>query len=405
MNDACFAKMLPITPGQPWPRPESGQAGTVLVVTRTKERPLLLARACETVLAQSYGNWRMVVVNDGGPPHEVEQCLAPNRHVFGDRLEVIHNPDCQGRQNAANRGLAAGGGEFAVLLDDDDTWHPDFLQECVSFLLAPGNERQGGVACHAKTVKERIENALTLFEGDEDMNSRMQAVSMDQALAEHSIPACSFVFRRAVLEAVGGQSQSLTVLGDWEFLIRCLSVADIGIIPRPLAFRHRRTNLLGTPYANAQDTEQRRKEETLIRNGALRWALSTPSKANGFFFVLNHALGVLSKDVECLNQGLTLLRQEQGKTATRSHVEEILDQRLCVLNECENHLRTISDGLTRQDDTLSNLARLMEESRTTALGQDRRDASVAWHPHLAPAGGVASDKAHGPGPGARGCCP
>ena len=46
--------------------------GKVAIITRTKNRCLLLRRAIESVLAQSFADWTHVIVNDGGNRYEVD---------------------------------------------------------------------------------------------------------------------------------------------------------------------------------------------------------------------------------------------------------------------------------------------------------------------------------------------
>ena len=48
----------------------------VAVITRTKDRPILLRRAIESVLRQSFGEWVHVIINDGGNPSTVDFLVA-----------------------------------------------------------------------------------------------------------------------------------------------------------------------------------------------------------------------------------------------------------------------------------------------------------------------------------------
>ena len=47
----------------------------IAIITRTKNRPLLLRRAINSVLKQTLKDWIMVIVNDGGSKEEVETTL------------------------------------------------------------------------------------------------------------------------------------------------------------------------------------------------------------------------------------------------------------------------------------------------------------------------------------------
>lgn len=60
MKEALQGVTFSLAPSHVWPRPQADQAGRVTVVVRTKDRPLLLRRACETVLAQTHKDWSLI---------------------------------------------------------------------------------------------------------------------------------------------------------------------------------------------------------------------------------------------------------------------------------------------------------------------------------------------------------
>ena len=66
-------------------------AASVAVIIRTKDRPLLLSRALEDVLAQTFAQWVAVVVNDAGKPEAVDTVVANYADQLGDRVVVVHN--------------------------------------------------------------------------------------------------------------------------------------------------------------------------------------------------------------------------------------------------------------------------------------------------------------------------
>ncbi len=55
---------------------DARQRARVTVITRTKDRPLMLRRCMESVLGQSFPDWLHVIVNDGGNPHVVDLLVA-----------------------------------------------------------------------------------------------------------------------------------------------------------------------------------------------------------------------------------------------------------------------------------------------------------------------------------------
>ncbi|HYZ64910.1 MAG TPA: glycosyltransferase, partial [Acetobacteraceae bacterium] len=129
---------------------------TVAIVTRTRDRTLLLRRCIETVLAQTYADWVHVIVNDGGDTAAIDALVSPYRDRYADRLLVLHNPHPVGMEAAANIGVRATSSDLVVVLDDDDTWAPAFLERMVAALRAETYPGTRGIICHTDIIYERI---------------------------------------------------------------------------------------------------------------------------------------------------------------------------------------------------------------------------------------------------------
>lgn len=89
-----------------------------------------IGEAVASVIGQTFGDWELIVVNDGSPDADAtERAIAP----FRDRLTWIAQEN-QGAAVARNAGLRVARGEFAAFLDGDDAWLPTFLESQVAFL-------------------------------------------------------------------------------------------------------------------------------------------------------------------------------------------------------------------------------------------------------------------------------
>jgi glycosyltransferase involved in cell wall biosynthesis len=81
-----------------------------------------VAEAISSVLKQTFSDFELIIVDDGGTDQSIPICLA-----FDDpRIRVIHQRN-RGLAGARNTGIAAARGEYIALLDSDDRWHADKL--------------------------------------------------------------------------------------------------------------------------------------------------------------------------------------------------------------------------------------------------------------------------------------
>jgi glycosyltransferase involved in cell wall biosynthesis len=91
-----------------------------------------IADALDSVFAQTFADFEVIVVNDGSPDTPaLETALQP----YADRIRLITQEN-QGAGAARNRGIREAHGSYLALLDADDRWLPNFLREQVSYLDA-----------------------------------------------------------------------------------------------------------------------------------------------------------------------------------------------------------------------------------------------------------------------------
>jgi len=111
-------KMLGRPPMIPAVCPGPGVPGLVSVLIPTFNRAYIVCNAIESVLAQTYKNIEVILVDDGSTDDTRERVAR-----FGDQVRYIHQPNA-GLAAARNTGLAAARGEFIALQDSDDLWLP-----------------------------------------------------------------------------------------------------------------------------------------------------------------------------------------------------------------------------------------------------------------------------------------
>ena len=105
----------------------------VAIITRTKNRPLLLARAMHSIRDQTFKDYIWVLVNDAGEQESVDE-IANQAREHGLECRVIHRDRSVGMEAASNHGIRESDSEFIVIHDDDDSWEDGFLEQTVPFL-------------------------------------------------------------------------------------------------------------------------------------------------------------------------------------------------------------------------------------------------------------------------------
>jgi glycosyltransferase involved in cell wall biosynthesis len=98
-----------------------------------------IGEAIESIQAQTYPNWELIITNDGSPDNTAE-IIA--RYAAQDaRITVITHEKSQGQAIARNHAVEKARGEYLAILDSDDVSLPERLQVQVDFL-----EQHPGIA-------------------------------------------------------------------------------------------------------------------------------------------------------------------------------------------------------------------------------------------------------------------
>ena len=102
----------------------------ISIITRTYNRAHTLPRAIESVLRQEYGNWELIIVDDGSTD---DTSTVLSKYQDG-RIKTITHARNQGVTAAGNTGLDHMSGEWFTFLDSDDEMTPDALSTMVRVL-------------------------------------------------------------------------------------------------------------------------------------------------------------------------------------------------------------------------------------------------------------------------------
>ena len=221
---------------------------SVAIIMRTKNRPVLLARALESVIQQSYTNWHLYLINDGGDTNSVNQLIELNFIDLDHKVTVIHNNYSIGMEAASNCGLNIANEEYLVVHDDDDAWHPDFLKETVAYL----NTEQQAVAVltNCIIINEEIQEDKSIQLGTMQWSNWQDQVDITNLIRNNVSPPICLLIRMSIAKQIGEFNKNLPVLGDWDYLLRLFRAGEIKTLNKILAYYYHRPNHSNT-YGNS----------------------------------------------------------------------------------------------------------------------------------------------------------
>lgn len=270
------------------------------VIMRTKDRPLFLRRALQSVLAQTDPDWCLCIVNDGGDRAALDDTLLPYKDRLAGRLTVVHFEKSEGRGKGKhlNSGIEATDSDLIAIHDDDDTWEPAFLERAAA---AMGS--LNAVVTQSLLVKEQVRDGALLELSRELYEPwQMYEISLFRLAESLTFPPIALLFRRRVLAETGPFDPDLGPLEDWEFSLRLFASHEVKFLEEPLAhYRQREAKETGAD-ANSRVNSARVYAEldARIRNRLLRQDLA--SGRLGLGWLVNLAQGHGRLFLELLDQ-------------------------------------------------------------------------------------------------------
>ena len=127
----------------------------VSVVIPTYNREQLLPAAIDSVLAQTYREFEIVVVDDGSTDRTADKIESMSRSISEDggrtpRIRYFHQSN-QGQSAARNKGIAEAKGDWIAFLNSDDVWLPEKLMSQIR-AIEQFEESCGGCFSDARLV-------------------------------------------------------------------------------------------------------------------------------------------------------------------------------------------------------------------------------------------------------------
>lgn len=196
---------------------------TVSVIIPTHNRAWAIREAIDSVLAQDFPDFELLVVDDGSTDHTHQILLE-----YGNRLTAIRQHN-RGVSAARNRGITRASGELIAFLDSDDRWLPRKLTCQVDFF------KNNSDALICQTEEIWIRNGIRV-----NPKNRHKKPSGD--IFEPSLPLClvspsATMMKRELFDRVGLFDENLPACEDYDLWLRISCRYPVHLIDVPLIIK------------------------------------------------------------------------------------------------------------------------------------------------------------------------
>ncbi|MFN8419887.1 MAG: glycosyltransferase [Anaerolineae bacterium] len=185
----------------------------VSVIMRTRNRSDTLRIALQSLANQTFHNFEVVLINDGGEP--IDEVLSQ----FDGQLKInyIHFANSRGKGVGMNTGYEAARGRYLCHLDDDDLLFPFHLELLQHSLRDQEHEFRLVYADYNRVLIKQRGSAMIQLSRVRVPTWLFDARAL---LVQNRLTNNSYLFSRDLLDKTGGFSEDFKVLDDWEFLTR-----------------------------------------------------------------------------------------------------------------------------------------------------------------------------------------
>lgn len=330
---------------------------TVAVLVRTKDRPRFLRRALANIAEQTFTDYTVCVINDGGDESATRAILqaSPLAHLLeGDTPRLMLLTTSGGNMEAAsNAGLAATDSEFVAIHDDDDLWAPEFLERTVGALRA-----SEALICSTRVVeryeRETPEGEFEVYE-ERIFHDGLPGFGLQFLYRTNRTVPIGILYRRHLHELVGFYDESLPVVGDWEFNLRAAAVTEVLLVDEPLAYWSLRPEADGAEANSVQRQAEHARFDASVRARAIRDDLQSGGRPGPYLYQA-HLMADLERRVidghDLTRESLDLLRSlgerleriEARQTAMDARQRELEARFAADRSRGRGALRTLSSA-------------------------------------------------------------
>jgi glycosyltransferase involved in cell wall biosynthesis len=195
----------------------------VSVIIPTYNRGWIIKEAIDSVLAQDYTEFEVIVVDDGSTDH-----TSDILNSYGDVIKVFSEKN-KGVSAARNRGIEEASGTFIAFLDSDDLWLSQKLSVQIEFF----NQTPDALICQTEEVW--IRNGLRV--NPKKRHKKPSGMIFKPSLELCLISPSAVMIRRSLFDRVGEFDETLPACEDYDLWLRISCRFPVYLIDAPLIIK------------------------------------------------------------------------------------------------------------------------------------------------------------------------
>jgi len=203
--------------------PNTPQTICVSVIIPTYNRGWILKEAVESVFAQDFQDFELIIVDDGSTDNTQDVLDAYRSKI------ILLKQKNRGASAARNMGIASASGQYIAFLDSDDLWMPKKLSAQIDFF----KENRDALIC--QTGEIWIRNGVRV--NPKKKHRKVSGMIFDQSLSLCLVSPSAVMLERSLFDKTGVFDESLPICEDYDLWLRVSCRYPVYLIDLPLVIK------------------------------------------------------------------------------------------------------------------------------------------------------------------------
>lgn len=235
----------------------------VSVIIPNYNYALFVADAINSVLAQTYSNYEIIVVNNGSTDNSLEVLREFEKQI------VLINQNNLGQSGARNQGLLRASGEVIAFLDADDYWEPNKLENQIPLLNSEVQLVYCGINIVDSKSSRKRKEVLPKYRGScQDIGYLRPGIGV--VLSGES----TVIMSKDLVTQVGFFDSKLNSSAGWDYFRRCAERTKFEYVNLCLSnYRLHNSNMSSNSKAYTEDLRRAYLKMYFESGSRRKWAL------------------------------------------------------------------------------------------------------------------------------------